>query len=103
MLVKIIKSLSGFFYGHVKKIKNPVCACKNWLVRREKSEKSKKKWAWKTDFERKKVQKKVKNLFSRPLSFSRKKKQADPDPRYQISDFAEAKTKILLLNFGVLN
>ena len=92
MLVKIIKSLSGFFYRHVKKVKNPVCACKNWLVRREKS---KKKWAWKTDFERKKMQKKVKNQFSRPLSFSRKKKQADPDPRYMISDLAVAKTKIL--------
>ena len=64
----------NFFFTREKISKKPVSAREKWQVRREKSEKSEKKWAWNTHFAREKIQKKVQNRFSRPLSFSRPKK-----------------------------
>ena len=64
-----------FFFVPVKKNQKPRVCPEKWQVRREKSEKSEKEWAWNSDFAREKMQKKIKNWFSHPPSFSRKKKK----------------------------
>ena len=46
-----------FFCTREKISKKPVSACEKWQVRREKIEKSEKKWAWNTHLAREKMQK----------------------------------------------